>query len=167
MTKYLVRAKKLKFNLSFSLLLPILLFILMMCSFLWTIDIERTAKAAPKEAFLLVIPLLFAVIPRFSRNQIDKISKYYAYGFVIFALFFIFRAVIRYFILLDTDVFFYHQDQDKDLGLISKDLNAIHFSVFSILAYVHFLANEIKTVWQKVAMSILLFFILHLFSGTI
>ena len=159
--------KKLKFHLPFSLLLPILLFVLMMCSFLWTIDIERTAKAAPKEAFLLVIPLLFAVIPRFSRNQIDKISKYYAYGFVIFALFFIFRAVIRYFILLDTDVFFYHQDQDKDLGLISKDLNAIHFSVFSILAYVHFLANEIKTVWQKVAMSILLFFILLLSSKNI
>lgn len=159
--------KKLKFHLPFSLLLPILLFVLMMCSFLWTIDIERTAKAAPKEAFLLVIPLLFAVIPRFSRNQMDKISKYYAYGFVIFALFFIFRAVIRYFILLDTDVFFYHQDQDKDLGLISKDLNAIHFSVFSILAYVHFLANEIKTVWQKVAMSILLFFILLLSSKNI
>ncbi|MBC5834869.1 hypothetical protein G6N05_10700 [Flavobacterium sp. F372] len=159
--------KKLKFNLSFSLLLPILLFILMMCSFLWTIDIERTTKAAPKEAFLLIIPFLFAVIPIFSKNQINKISKYYAYGFLIFALFFIFRAIVRYFILKDTAVFFYHQDKDLDLGLIPKELNAIHFSVFSILAYVHFLANELKTIWQKTAMAILLFFILLLSSKNI
>ena len=156
--------KKLKFHLPFSLLLPILLFVLMMCSFLWTIDIERTAKAAPKEAFLLVIPLLFAVIPSFNRNQINKISKYYAYGFVFISLFFIFRAIIRYFILQDTSVFFYHQDKDLDLGLIPKELNAIHFSVFTLLAYVHFLANEIKNIWQKIAMAILLFFILLLYS---
>lgn len=159
--------KKLKFNLSFSLLLPILLFILMMCSFFWTIDMERTVKAAPKEAFLLIIPLLFAIIPKFSRDQISKILKYYTYGFLIFALFFIFRAAIRYLILKDTAVFFYHQDQYKDLGLIPKDLNAIHFSVFSILAYVYFLAIEIKNIWQKTAMAILLFFILLLSSKNI
>ena len=159
--------KKLKFHLPFSLLLPILLFVLMMCSFLWTIDIQKTTKAAPKEAFLLIIPLVFSVIPRFNKNQISKISKYYAYGFLVYALFFIVRAVIRYFILKDTAVFFYHQDKDLDLGLISKDLNAIHFSVFSILAYVHFLANEVKNIWQKMAMAVLLFFILLLSSKNI
>ena len=159
--------KKLKFYLPFSLLLPILLFVLMICSFLWTIDIEKTVKAAPKEVFLLIIPLVFSVIPRFTKNQINKISKYYAYGFLIYALFFIARAVIRYVILKDTAVFFYHQDKDLDLGLIPKELNAIHFSVFSILAYVHFLANEIKTNWQKTAMAILLFFILLLSSKNI
>jgi len=157
--------KKLKFHLPFSLLLPILLFVLMMCSFFWTIDIQKTTKAAPKEVFLLIIPLVFAVIPSFTKHQISKISKYYAYGFLIYALYFILRAVIRYFILKDTAVFFYHQD--KDLGLIPKDLNAIHFSVFSILAYVHFLANELKTKWQKMAMGILLFFILLLSSKNI
>jgi hypothetical protein len=159
--------KKLKFNLPFSLLLPILLFALMMASFLWTIDVQKTAKAAPKEVFLLIIPLLFAVIPRFNQNQIIKISKYYAYGFIIFALFFIFRAIIRFFILKDTAVFFYHQDKDLDLGLIPKDLNAIHFSVFTILAYVHFLAHETKNIWQKTAMTILLVFILLLSSKNI
>ena len=159
--------KKLKFKLSNFLLLPILLFLLMMCSFFWTIDIERTTKAAPKEIFLLIIPLLFAVIPRFNRNQTEKISKYYAYGFLIYALFFIFRAIVRYFILKDTAVFFYHQDKDLDLGLIPKELNAIHFSVFSILAYVHFLAIETKNIWQKTAMAILLFFIFLLSSKNI
>lgn len=159
--------KKLKFHLPFSLLLPILLFVLMMCSFLWTIDIQKTVKAAPKEVFLLIIPLVLAVIPSFNKDQISKISKYYAYGFLIYALFFILRAVIRYFILKDTAVFFYHQDKNLDLGLIPKDLNAIHFSVFSILAYVHFLANELKTNWQKMAMTILLFFILLLSSKNI
>lgn len=139
----------------------------MMCSFLWTIDIQKTVKAAPKEVFLLIVPLVLAVIPSFNKDQISKISKYYAYGFLIYALFFILRAVIRYFILKDTAVFFYHQDKDLDLGLIPKDLNAIHFSVFSILAYVHFLANELKTNWQKMAMTILLFFILLLSSKNI
>lgn len=159
--------KKLKFQLPFSLLLSMLLFLLMMCSFLWTIDMERTIKAAPKEVFLLIIPLIFSVIPKFSRNQINKISKYYAYGFLVYALFFIFRAIIRFFILKDTAVFFYHQDKDLDLGLIPKELNAIHFSVFSILAYVHFLANELKTIWQKIAMALILLFILLLSSKNI
>jgi O-antigen ligase len=159
--------KKLKFNLSFTLVLPILLFLLMMCSFLWTIDLERTTKAAPKEVFLLLIPILFAVVPIFSKSQISKISKYYAYGFFIYALFFIFRAIIRYFILKDTAVFFYHQDKDLDLGLIPKELNAIHFSVFSILAYVYFLAVETKTFFENAAMTVLLFFILLLSSKNI
>lgn len=159
--------KKLKFHFPFSLLLPILLFVLMMCSFLWTIDIQKTTKAAPKEIFLLIIPIVFSIIPRFNTNQISKISKYFAYGFLIYALFFIIRAIIRYFILKDTAVFFYHQDKDLDLGLIPKDLNAIHFSVFSILAYVYFLANEVKNVWQKIAMTTLLFFILLLSSKNI
>jgi O-antigen ligase len=159
--------KKLKFNLPFSLLLPIVLFALMIASFLWTIDVQKTAKAAPKEIFLLIIPLLFAVIPRFNTNQINKISKYYAYGFTVFALFFILRAIIRFFIVKDTAVFFYHQDKNLDLGLIPKELNAIHFSVFTTLAYVHFLANETKNIWQKITMTFLLVFVLLLSSKNI
>ena len=163
----IINYKKVKTNFSISLFLPILLYILMLCSIFWTIDASATQKAIPKEVFLLVIPVLFAVIPQFNQNQINKITKYYAYGFVIFAVFFLFRAIIRFFVLKDADVFFYHQDQNKDLGLIPKDLNAIHFSVFSIIAYVYFLANEIKSFWQKMGMSILLVFILLLSSKNI
>lgn len=163
----IINYKKVKTNFSISLFLPILLYILMLCSIFWTIDASATQKAIPKEVFLLVIPVLFAVIPQFNQNQINKITKYYAYGFVIFAVFFLFRAIIRFFVLKDADVFFYHQDQNKDLGLIPKDLNAIHFSVFSILAYVYFLANELKSFWQKIGMAIILVFILLLSSKNI
>ena len=150
----IINYRKNKTNFSVSLFLPILLYVLMLCSIFWTIDTAETQKAISKEVFLLVIPALFAVIPQFNQNQINKITKYYAYGFVIFAVFFVFRATIRFFILKDANVFFYHQDQNKDLGLIPKDLNAIHFSVFSILAYVYFLANEIKSFWQKMSLAI-------------
>lgn len=163
----IINHKKIKINFSGSLLLPILLYILMLCSFFWTIDVSATQKAIPKEVFLLLIPVLFAVIPQFNQLQINKINKYYAYGFVVFAVFFILRAVIRFIVIKDAAVFFYHQDQDKDLGLIPKDLNAIHFSVFSILAYVYFLACELKSSWQKISMSILLVFILLLSSKNI
>ncbi len=163
----LINYKKIKINFSVSLSFPILLYILMLCSIIWSIDVPETQKAIPKEVFLLLIPLLFATIPQFNQHQINKITKYYAYGFVIFAVFFICRAIIRFFVLKDAAVFFYHQNKDLDLGLIPKDLNAIHFSVFSTLAYVHFLANELKSSWQKIGMAILLVFILLLSSKNI
>lgn len=139
----------------------------MVLSLIWTIDENRTLKALPKEVFLFLFPILFLFIPRFSNIQLQKIFKYYSYTFVIFSIYYFVRALIRYFILKDTAVFFYHQEGENDLGLISKDLNAIHFSVFTTIAYLYFLNIEGKSKLETFLFGFLLFFLFLLSSKNI
>lgn len=159
--------KKVSINFSKNLIWPILLFALMVLSLIWTIDENRTLKALPKEVFLFLFPILFLFIPRFSNIQLQKIFKYYSYTFVIFSIYYFVRALIRYFILKDTAVFFYHQEGENDLGLISKDLNAIHFSVFTTIAYLYFLNIEGKSKLETFLFGFLLFFLFLLSSKNI
>lgn len=159
--------KKIKPNFSKNLIWPILLFLLMLLSLVWTIDEKMTLKALPKEVFLLVFPIFFIFITRFSKEQLQKIIKYYSYIYIVFASYFFIRAIIRFIILKDTAVFFYHQDGEIDLGLISKDLNAIHFSVFTSMAYMYFLSKEVKTKLELFLSGFLLLFLVLLSSKNI
>ena len=93
-------------------------------------------KAMPKEIALLLIPLAFMVLQPITEKYKDKILKYYSYSIVLFVVYFLIRAIIRFFILKDTSVFFYHGEYDNDIGLVSKELNAIHVSVFVAIAAV-------------------------------
>lgn len=159
--------KKTNFQFKIHFSWPILLFVLMLMSFLWTIDKEKTLKALPKEIFLLVFPLLFSFIPKFSKQQLQKIVKYYSYIFVLYAVFYVLRAIVRFIILKDTGVFFYHQDGTSDIGLISKELNAIHFSVFTAIAYMYFLSLEFKSKIENLLTAFLLLFLILLSSKNI
>ena len=162
----LINYKKITLNFSRNLVWPIALFVLMLLSLIWTIDRERTLKALPKEVFLLIFPLFFVFIPKFSKIQLQKILKYYSYIFVLFSVFYLLRAIIRFIILKNTAVFFYHEEEN-DLGLISKELNAIHFSVFTAMAYLYFLSKEAKSKIEIVVTSFLLFFLFLLSSKNI
>jgi len=159
--------KKITPNFSKILIWPILLFGLMLLSLIWTIDQKMTLKALPKEVFLLIFPIFFVFISKFSKDQLQKIVKYYSYIFVLFALYFFVRAIIRYCILQNIAVFFYHQDGDNDLGLISKELNAIHFSVFTAIGYFYFLSKVEKSKIETFVLGFLLFFLFLLSSKNV
>lgn len=103
---FLINVRKLKFKNNYFLLVPIILFIWMVLSYFWTIDEERTLKAIPKEISLLIIPLIFLFIKPFNDRIKEKIIKYYSFSIVLFALYFIFRALVRYFISGDSRAFF-------------------------------------------------------------
>src|SRR5574343_1966670 len=127
--------KKLVWNWNFYLILPVLFFIWMCFSYFWSYEPENTIKALSKECTLLLIPLAFSFLPPFTRNQIHLIFKYYSYSMLIYAIYFLIRAFIRYFISHDSSVFFYHGPQnDIDTGLVPRLLNAIHVSVYMALA---------------------------------
>ena len=136
-----------KNKLSFYLvyLVPILLFAWMSTSYFWSIDVKRTLSAIPKEIALLLIPVAFMIIPAFTKEQRDKILKYYSYAMLLYVLFFIIRAFVRFTLTNDTSVFFYHgPDNDTDTGLVPRLLNAIHVSVYISIAFFSsiFLCNE-------------------------
>ncbi|MEZ4876081.1 MAG: O-antigen ligase family protein [Flavobacterium sp.] len=159
--------KKENYSISTSLFLPILLFALMALSYFWSIDKNATLEAVPKEITLFLIPLAFAFNQTFFESQTNKIKKYYSYSMAVLALFFLTRALFRYFLTNDVRVFFYHGENDLDYGLVPKLLNAIHVSVFVAIGFFYFISKEIKSKFDYCASALLFGFILLLSSKNI
>jgi O-antigen ligase len=159
--------RKEKFRLDNALVFPVLLYVLMVISYFWSIDAKATLSALSKEIPLLLIPLGFFIFKNNTAEQKQKIIGYYSYVIAVFVLYYSIRAVIRYFVFQDFRMLFYHGENDKDFGLVPKLLNAIHMSVFVAVAFFHFFTKEVKSKTDHF-FSILLFgFILLLSSKNI
>lgn len=153
---------------SWAYLLPMLLFLWMCFSYLWSVDKERTLSAIPKEIALLLVPIAFLLIPSFTKEQRDKLIKYYSYTMLFFVMFFLIRAVLRFILTKETSVFFYHgPDNETDTGLVPRLLNAIHVSVYVAIAFFYFFIKEHKNKIERLASLLLFVFVLLLASKNI
>lgn len=155
-----VFCKKENIQANLVLILPILLFVLMALSYFWSIDKSRTVKAIPKEISLLLIPLAFVLFKDFTKIQKDKILKIYSWSIVLYTIFCLMKAVIRFAISGDSSVLFYHE-------LVTKEVNAIHVSVFVSLAFFWFLLKPMKLLVDKIALVILFCMVFLLSSKNI
>ncbi|MEO5777767.1 MAG: O-antigen ligase family protein [Flavobacterium sp.] len=162
-----IALKKQNFKFQKELIFPILLYVLMVISYFWSIDPEATLSALLKEIPLLLIPIGFLIFKANTSEQKRKIIAYYSYVIVAFVLYYSVRAIIRYFIFDDARMFFYHGENDKDYGLVPKFLNAIHMSVFVAVAFFHFFTKEIKSKTDTLFSAVLFGFILLLSSKNI
>ena len=156
----IVTFKKEHFKIDYYIILPILLYFLMLLSAFWSIDIEETIRALSKEVPLLLIPLCFLLFKSFSVVQKQKILKYYSFGILLFAIFYLIKAAIRFIITKDTSVFFYHE-------LVTKDVNAIHVSVYAALAFFYFFTKSVKSVLDYFAIGLLMILVFLLSSKNI
>ncbi len=156
----LITFKKKNFQLKSSLVLPVLLYILMAASILWSKDVEATSRAISKVLPILVFPLCFMAMHKFTLIQKQKIIHFYSLGILVFALFYLFKAVFRFFQSGDNSVFFYHE-------LVTEDVNAIHVSVYVTLAFFGFYRKTTKHLLDKMALVILAIFIFLLSSKNI
>jgi hypothetical protein len=163
----LLKFKTHKISVSFALFVPVLLFVLMALSYFWSIDKAATLKALPKELILFILPLAFMLLPTFSLIQKNKIIHCFSYSMLLFVLVFLARAVIRYFMCQNIDVFFYHNESPSDFGLVPKLLNAIHVAAFVAIAFFYFLNLEKKTIYQTISTIILFGFIVLLSSKNV
>jgi O-antigen ligase len=163
----LLYIKKTGFTIQKTLLLPVLLYLLMAISYFWSIDATSTLSALSKEIPLLIIPIGFFIYQKHTSKQKQKIIAVYSYTIVAVAVYFLLRAVIRYFSMHETSVFFYHGENDNDYGLVPKLLNAIHVSVFAAVAFFYFVTKTIKTKKDTFLASLLFGFILLLSSKNI
>lgn len=156
----IITFKKKNLQVSYSLILPVLLYILMAVSILWSQDVEATSRAISKVLPIIVFPLCFMVMPNFSLVQKQKIIYFYSFGILCFTLFYLIRAVVKFFQSGDNSVFFYHE-------LVTEDVNAIHVSVYVALAFFGFYSKRTRRLFDKMAMFILALFILLLSSKNI
>ncbi len=167
LTTLLIRYKKATSKFSKNLVYPIVLFAIMCFSYFWSINQFETLKAIPKSIVLLLLPTTFMFFNTFSKNQIEKLKKYYSYAMVVYVLYFLMRAIVRYILLKDSRIFYYHGNYNDDFGLVPKLLNAIHFSVFVSLSYFYFIIKEYKSIMNKIVISLLFLFIILLSSKNI
>ena len=164
----LLYIRKSKITLSLIYLFPIVLFTWMSISYFWSIDLKRTLSALPKEISLLLVPIAFMLLPAFTKEQKNKILKYYSYAMLVYVVFFLIRALIRFLITKETSVFFYHgPDNDTDSGLVPRLLNAIHVSVYVAIAFFYFFIKEQKTKWEQVVSILMFVFVILLASKNI
>lgn len=156
----LIAFKKKDFKIDIYLLLPMLLYLLMLASWLWSIDRSSTLPALSKELPLVLIPVCFLLFRPLSPEEKQKILKYYSYGILLFTVFYFVKATIRFLISNDTSVFFYHE-------LVTKDVNAIHVSVYVAVAFFYFFTKKTKSLLDIIAILLLVSIILLLSSKNI
>ncbi|MDI1254749.1 MAG: O-antigen ligase family protein [Flavobacterium sp.] len=149
-----------KFKFNKTLLLPVLFYVLMLLSLIWTRDVHATKSGLQKEVLLFLIPTAFLLVPNLGKIQRDKIFRIYGFGMVGYALYYFGNALFRYIATGNKAVFFYHE-------LVTLDLNAIYVAVFASFAMFYFIALDRKNSWERAAIFILAIFIFLLSSKSI
>ncbi len=156
----LITLKKSNCRIDKNLIFPIVLYFLMVASIIWSHDGNATLKALSKTLPLLLLPLFFMISPKFSNLQKQKIISYYSYGMLLFTLYYLVKAGIRFAISHNADVFFYHE-------LVTEDVNAIHVSLFMAVAGIYFITKFQKSNLDKIAIVIIIVFLVLLSSKNI
>lgn len=152
--------QKENFSIDKKLIFPIVLYLLMLVSLVWSYDINATSKALSKTLPLFVLPFCFMISPKFTNQQKQKIVSYYSYAMLLFTLYYLVRAGIRFAISYNPEVFFYHE-------LVTNDVNAIHVSVYMTVACFYFITKQSKLKVDKIAIVILALIIVLLSSKNI
>ncbi|WP_294733594.1 O-antigen ligase family protein [uncultured Flavobacterium sp.] len=132
----------------------------MIVSLSWTTDVKTTLNALSREAPLLFIPIVFCFNQQLSRKVVGKILTNYSLGIILFAIILLGRAIYRYNIDGNTDVFFYHE-------LATDAINAIYLSVLVSMALMYFVCKKQKTFGGYIMLFFLLVFLFLLSSKVI
>ena len=153
------------FKENYALFIPLLLFFWMSLSFLWSIDSITSIKGIPRQLFLLIIPIFLLIKQKEVIKNKEKILNGYVLISVLFTVLFLIRSIIRYFYFGKVSVFFFHGDYNNDFGLVPKELNAVHVSVFIALAFLISII-KVKKTKKDIFYSLLLLLFLLLLSST-
>lgn len=151
---------KIKFTYKKALIIPILFYLVMLLSLIWTRDLKATFAGLQKEILFLLLPLAFLVIPKLSKQALNKIFNIFSFSMVFYGLYYFIRALFRYFESGNTNVFFYHE-------LVTEELNAIYVSVFASFALFYFISLSKKSLKDRLAILILMLLVFLLSSKNI
>ena len=152
--------KKTSINFKTAFLITVLFFIIMAMSLFWTNNFRDSLSGLQKALTFLVIPIVFLVIPKFSKESLNKIFRLYSFGMVLYAIIYIVIATVNYTKINNTNSFFYN-------NLVPEDPGAIYMSVFASFALFYFVQLSKRKSIEKVALSIVTLFLFLLSSKSI
>ena len=141
-----------------ELLLPIVFYLFMAISLLWTIEIDQSLRGLERQLSFLLVPLAFIFMPSISMKVLLQSFYIFATSIAILAIFLLINAFYAYSIDENMEVFFYHTI------LLPLDLNAIYMSVMTSLSLLYMLFYSKKSVLNWI-ISIVLFSFLILLSS--
>jgi O-antigen ligase len=134
----IIHNQKQKFD--FRLLLPVVLYLFFSLTMFWTADEAETRKGIDRTVVFLLIPIAFNFIPRFSLKSVNMILRIFTVVNVLFGLFFLISAGIRFIKSSSFSVFTYHE-------LVSDlELHAIYVSVIFAVSLFYLLSKKVKTI---------------------
>lgn len=134
---------KVKVRIETTGILLISLYILFCSSYLWSVDQPATLKGIGRTVSLLIVPIVFSLIPRISKNSYTFILSTFTKSNILLGLFFLSVAVIKYIQKQSFDVFTYHE-------LVKiLDLNAIYVSVYFTISYFFLLSKKNSSAFNK------------------
>ena len=76
-----------------ELIVPLLFYILMIISLLWSVHLDRSIRGLERQIFFLLIPLSFVLMPHISRKMVLQSLYIFAVSLVILFVFFILGLV--------------------------------------------------------------------------
>ena len=145
----IIHNQKQKFD--FRLLLPVVLYLFFSLTMFWTVDDAETRKGIDRTVVLLLIPIAFNFIPRFTLKSVNMILRIFTVVNVLFGLFFLISAGVRFIKTSSFSVFTYHE-------LVSDlELHAIYVSVIFAISLFYLLSKKEKTIRD---FSMIVFFII-------
>jgi len=74
-------------------------------SLLWTKNFNDTLSGIQKALSFLVIPIVFFLIPKVSKESLNNIFRIYGFGMVFYAVFYITKATIGFEATNNTNIF--------------------------------------------------------------
>jgi O-antigen ligase len=134
--------KRIKFSLNFSLLLPIVLYLWLVITVLWTVDIHLTYKGIFRLLPLILVPLSFGFLPKIKPSELNKILKIYTLLNFISALVFLYNASLRF---MESGLFCEYTYHDL---VYEFDLNAIYISAFFAVSFLYLLSKKQKSKFE-------------------
>lgn len=139
---------------------PIAYFFLMCISVFWSDDMSSSVSGIQKQLSMLFIPLAFFAVPKIGKDTLNKTIRVYSFTMVLFGLYFLFEAGLKFIQTGNSDLFFHDE-------LVPYDPGAIYMSVFASFAFFHFLQVKNKTAIDQVCVWVLAILVFLLSSKSI
>lgn len=139
----------------------ILLYLLMVLSLLWSIDIKESINALTDHVKILLISLLFGFLPPLKDGEKHQILAVFSHTVLIFAICILIRGLYRWLIHGSTSVLTNYQLVDF------WGLNRVGVSIFMALAIFYFLLYSKHNIYVLLKMIVLGFTIILLSSKNI
>ncbi len=152
--------KNYNFSLNRTLIVPIIFYIVMLCSLIWSIDINATIYGLKKLLVFIIVPIVFLFIPKLNSNQVYRIIRLFSFSMVFYSIYFLIEAILKYFSTQNPEVFFFHE-------LVTLELNAIYMATFASFAMFYFVSIVNKSNIERLAMYTLVLFVFLLSSRSI
>lgn len=158
---YTVSVKKKEIVIQKELLWPVFIYSLFALTLLWTVNNSLTFKGLGRTVVLIVLPIAFTLIPKFTLKQTNLVLEYFTKANLAFGLFFVLNGVINYTQSKSLSVFTYHE-------LVSVlDLNAIYVSTFFLISFTYLVSKQNKSRFDVISILFILGLIILLSSKMI